>query len=247
MNHAMDHAADALRSARLAVAFTGAGISVESGLAPFRGFQGIWERHDPAMFEKAYFRRHPAESWNLIKEIFYDRIEKARPNDAHRALADMEKAGLLAAVITQNVDNLHHLAGSREVIEYHGATRILDCMQCRRKVSQESISLEILPPPCPHCGGVLKPDIVFFGEPIPQQALRRARELAETCDVMLIVGTTGEIQPACRLPVIAKNNGALLIEINIAESAFTYKQTDIFLQGKATQRLRELADKALAL
>jgi NAD-dependent deacetylase len=239
-------AVDQLRKARSIVAFTGAGISVESGIAPFRGENGVWNKHDPEKFHKRYFLARPADSWATIKEVFYDHVGDAGPNDAHRALADLERAGRLDAVITQNIDGLHAAAGSERVFEYHGSLDRLDCMQCRFKTPLAEVSLATLPPPCPICGGLLKPDIVFFGEPIPEEAMRGALEAVENCDVLLVVGSTGEVQPACRLPHIASNRArAMVIEVNVHPSAFTDNVTDIFLQAPAARTLRALADGVL--
>lgn len=242
-NYALANAARLIRESRRTIAFTGAGISVESGVPPFRGPGGLWSRYDPAKFEMGAFRRNPAESWVLIKKLFYDEIGKAKPNKAHLALAGLEERGFLQAVITQNIDGLHQKAGSGTVYEYHGTTSSMQCMKCRRHFPTESIGLEKLPPLCPVCGGVLKPDIVFFSEPIPEEVHRQATLEARQCDVCLVVGTTGEVMPACRIPYVAKNSGATIIEINIDESAYTYHTSDYFLQGKAGLLLPELAEQ----
>ena len=241
----LQRAADILKHSRRTVAFTGAGISVESGVQPFRGPGGLWETEDPAKFEKRWFVAHPEESWILLRDLFYETPAKARPNPAHTALARLEQAGLLSSVITQNIDNLHLAAGSRTVHEFHGTIRLLDCLQCRNKTPAEQVSLAVLPPPCPICGGLLKPDIVFFGEPIPEAAHRLSLAEAQECEVMLVIGTTGEVMPASRLPLVAKNQGATIIEVNIQPSAYTHSTTDIFLRGKAGQTLSELADMVI--
>lgn len=151
------------------------------------------------------------------------------------------------AVITQNIDSLHHDAGSREVYEYHGSLRELECMDCRGRTPYTEVDLGSLPPACPRCGGLLKPDIVFFGEPIPEKALRLASDAANTCDAMLVVGSTGEVQPASRLPHLAKNrSGATIIEVNVRPSSFTDSITDIFLQGPAAATLHALARAVLS-
>lgn len=241
MQEKISRAAEIIKASRSTIAMTGAGISVESGIAPFRGPGGIWTKHDPEKFDKGYFRRNPGESWELIKMLFYEHMGKAKPNPAHLALADMEDKGLLDAVITQNIDNLHQDAGSRNVYEFHGTLRLLDCLKCRNKHPHDAVSLETLPPACPDCGGVLKPDIVFFGEPIPEDVNRAAVDHAGKADVMLVIGTTGEIMPASRLPLIAQNAGATIIEVNVQPSAYTPTTTDIFLQGRAGEILSLLA------
>ncbi len=245
-SHNLQMAADVLSASKHTVAFTGAGISVESGISPFRGPGGIWEREDPAKFEKRWFVAHPEESWILLKKLFYEEgPDKPAPNPAHEALARLEQAGLLSSVITQNIDNLHYAAGSRTVHEFHGTIRLLDCLQCRQKTPAEQVSLNLLPPPCPVCGGLLKPDIVFFGEPIPEKAHRDSLAEAQACEAMLVIGTTGEVMPASRLPLVAKNKGATIIEVNVQPSAYTGNTTDIFLQGRAGETLSRLADMVI--
>ena len=232
-NHALENAAQALRNARCAMAFTGAGISVESGVPPFRGPGGVWSRYDPDKFEKGYFKRHPAEVWPLLKEIFFDTLSRARPNPAHLALAELEAAGRLAGIVTQNIDSLHQLAGSRTVHEYHGSTRRMQCLSCRTFFDSASISLDTLPPSCPRCGGLLKPDFIFFGEGIPTDVHRAATDLAAQSDVCLIIGTGGQVVPAGRIPYIVKNRGGTIIEINLEDTSYTYGTTDYYLGGKA--------------
>lgn len=244
-NHALENAASALQNARCAMAFTGAGISVESGVPPFRGPGGVWARYDPDKFEKSYFKRHPEEVWPLLKKIFYDTLGRARPNPAHLALAELEAAGKLAGIVTQNIDSLHQAAGSRTVHEYHGSTRRMQCLSCRAFFDAGSISLETLPPPCPACGGLLKPDFVFFGEGIPSDVHRAASDLAAQADVCLVIGTGGEVMPACRIPHMVKNRGGILIEINLRDTAYTYNATDYFLQGKAGDMTPKLVRAAL--
>lgn len=246
-NHALANAAEIIRKSRRTIAFTGAGISVESGIPPFRGPGGLWSVYDPAKFEMNFFRKHPEESWVLIKKLFYDELGRARPNTAHRTLAELEQQGLLQAVVTQNIDGLHQKAGSGTVYEYHGSTESMQCMKCREHFPASTIGLDLLPPPCPACGGVLKPDIVFFSEPIPEDVHRAATIEARQCEVCLVVGTTGEVMPACRIPYVAKNSGATVIEINIDESAYTYRTSDFFLQGKAGTMLPDLVAQASGL
>lgn len=244
-NHALENAAAILKNARCAIAFTGAGISVESGVPPFRGPGGVWSRHDPAKFEQAYFKRHPQEVWPLLKEIFFDTLDHARPNPAHLALAQLEQAGRLAAVVTQNIDGLHQAAGSKNVHEYHGSIRRMQCLDCRAFFDSASISLDILPPPCPACGGLLKPDFVFFSEPIPFEVHRAATELARQSDVCLIVGTGGEVMPAGRIPHEVRHAGGKVVEINLYETRYSYGFSDVFLQGRAGVLVPELVEMAI--
>lgn len=245
-NHALANAAKVMRDSRCTMAFTGAGISVESGIPPFRGPGGVWARHDPSKFEKGYFKRHPGEVWPLLKEIFFGSLIEARPNAAHMALADLEAAGLLAGIVTQNIDGLHQKAGSTVVHEYHGSTRRLQCMSCRAMYETAEISLDVVPPPCPKCGGLLKPDFVFFGEGIPTDVHRSATELAMQSEVCIIVGTGGTVAPANRMPYIVKNRGGIVIEVNLYDSEYSYITSDYYLQGKAATRLPELVEAALS-
>lgn len=239
-------AAKLLRASRFTTAYTGAGISVESGIPSFRGSDGIWSKYDPAMLEIGYFMEHPKPAWKVIREIFYDFFGEARPNQAHLILARMEKEGMLGRVITQNIDNLHQEAGSREVFEFHGNSKKLVCLSCSRRYRAGEISLDHPPPTCRECGGLLKPDFVFFGEGIPQLPLAASYEAAAISDVFLVIGTTGEVMPANQIPFMAKSNGASIIEINPEPSHYTGKITDIFLQGKATEMMEKLGSLLFA-
>ncbi len=228
----MERARALLRRAWRVVAFTGAGISVESGIPPFRGEDGIWERYDPSCLELDFFRAHPARSWEVIRELFYAQFADALPNAAHSALADMERRGRLAAVITQNIDGLHQAAGSRVVHEYHGNARRLRCLLCDAVEDATPGRLATLPPRCA-CGGVYKPDFVFFGEAIPDEVHRLSLRAVLDADVLLVIGSTGEVFPAAQLPRLARQHGAAIVEVNTEESAFTRQVADVFLQGKA--------------
>ncbi len=241
--HLLRAAAEKIQQAKRVVGFTGAGISVESGIPPFRGPNGLWSKYDPVFLDISYFNQHPEKSWVLIKEIFYDFFGKAKPNAAHVALAEMEGNGLVQAVITQNIDNLHQEAGSRNVYEFHGTSRRLVCSHCRFKQDVEDVDLRSLPPRCQKCGGVLRPDFVFFGEPIPEPANSLSFREAQIADVFLVIGTTGEIMPASMVPLAAKQNGAVIIEVNTETTRFTHEITDIFIQGKATTVMAALLDE----
>ncbi len=231
-------AAKRIRNSKRLVAFTGAGISVASGIPPFRGPDGLWSKYDPSCFDIDYFLAHPKESWKLIKEIFYGFLKDVKPNPAHYALAKLN-----CPVITQNIDNLHQAAGSKDVVEYHGTAETLVCLKCGKRYKRSEIDFEKDVPTCPECNGLLKPDFVFFKEPIPKEAFDRSIELAKECDTMLVIGTTGEIMPASRIPYIAKMDGAFIIEVNINPSNYTYEITDIFLQGKAEEVLPKLLEE----
>ena len=243
----MGQAAQIIKDARRAIAFTGAGISVESGIPPFRGPDGLWSRYDPQVLEIAYFQRNPVASWKIIKEIFYDFFGAAQPNTAHEALARLESAEILHSVITQNIDNLHQAAGSQDVIEFHGTSRHLTCLSCQQTLEFQPELFSNMPPNCPDCGGLLKPDFIFFGEGIPPRAYQRSLKETQLADVWLVVGTTGEIMPAYMLPIEAHKNGTIIIETNLHPSNYTNTITDIFLQGKASEVMKMLADAVLIL
>jgi NAD-dependent deacetylase len=235
----LERAAALLRESTRTTAFTGAGISVESGIPPFRGPDGLWSTYDPSVLDLRRFYEAPEETWRILRKLFYEFFVEARPNRAHQVLARMEAEGLLAAVITQNIDNLHQLAGSREVYEFHGTSRRLICVECGAAHSADQVDLDTLPPRC-SCTGVLKPDVVFFGEEIPPAAYQRSMEEAASADVFLVVGTTGEILPASFIPYEAKSQGAQIVEVNTEPSAFTDSITDVFLSGKGTEVFAEL-------
>ncbi len=182
-------AAKLIRKARYAVAFTGAGISVASGIPPFRGENGLWNTTDPIFLDIEFFNRKPLQSWLKIKEIFYDKLRNVEPNIAHEVLAKMEERSFLESVITQNIDHLHQKAGNHKVFELHGTYKHLVCTKCMSEYDMSFADLNYLPPTCLVCRGILKPDIVFFNEPIPAYAERHSFEEAAKADVMLIIGT----------------------------------------------------------
>jgi len=237
MENIYKEVADLIRGARYAIAFTGAGISVESGIPPFRGKGGLWNRYSPDTLDITNFRRDPAGTWPAIKEIFYDNWGQASPNDAHKALAKMEGMGLLKGIVTMNIDALHQKAGSQNVVEYHGTLDSMVCESCGKQLMCNTVSLEKLPPRC-GCGGVLKPNFIFFGEGIPSDAYEKSMQMAQQADLVIVVGTTGEVMPACYIPTIAARRGARIVEINPTESAYTHNIT--------THYIKETAGKALS-
>ncbi|MCF8378419.1 MAG: NAD-dependent deacylase [Bacteroidales bacterium] len=232
-------AAEILKQAKYAISFTGAGISVESGVPPFRGENGIWNQYDPSSLELDFFHSNPKESWKVIRELFYKFFGDAKANPAHIALAKMEEKGLIKCVITQNIDNLHQQAGSKNVYEFHGNSQKLVCTRCDCTYTTEEVNFENLPPYC-KCGGLIKPDFIFFGEGIPHDAYNLSMEAASNSDVVIVVGSTGEIMPAAQIPHIAKRYGAFVIEINPNVSKFTHTVTDLHLKGKAGDVLTDL-------
>jgi len=208
-----------LNAANYIVAFTGAGISAESGIPTFRGVGGLWSKYDP---EKAvsidYFRIDPTYYWKFFRDVRHDLMINAQPNAAHSALAELERGGRLRAVITQNIDGLHQRAGSKTVFELHGNTRRFYCVRCRKPFTIEQAWEMLqtkLPPECDKCGGVLRPDVVLFGEYLPEDVVQAAQREAAACDLMLVVGSSLVVYPANNIPYQAKYNGAKLVIINI--------------------------------
>jgi NAD-dependent deacetylase len=234
-------AATKLKNARCGIALTGAGISVESGIPDFRSPTGLWSKYDPE--EYGYiesFRKNPGKVWRMILEV-QELLNNAKPNPAHISLAELEKEGHIKAIITQNIDSLHQRAGSVEVIEYHGHARTLRCDVCGQSYLPEMVKIDELPPRC-SCSGPLRPEFVFFGEPIPQSAYRRSMEYAARCDVMLVIGTSATVAPASYLPVIAKERGAYIVEINPTPSAISSTLTDLYIGESAGTALPRIVE-----
>ncbi len=234
--------AEILRESKHTIAFTGAGISVESGIPPFRGEHGLWNKYNPEVLDLGYYMNNAEDCWVYIREIFYDFFADARPNKAHQVLARMEQNDLLQAVITQNIDNLHFAAGNKIVHEFHGNSKRLKCLKCGESYSSSEFDFRNIPPKCRTDNEVLKPDFIFFGEGIPQDAYSSAFAEAEKAQVCLIVGSTGEVVPASYVPRTAKQSGAVIIEINPEESLFTSQITDIHLQGNAGEIMGQLEE-----
>ena len=238
-------AAEMITKSKLTIALTGAGISVESGIPDFRSSAGLWSRYDPAEYATiTAFRRNPEKIWDMLREMDA-LVGQARPNAAHLGMGELEKLGYLHCIITQNVDNLHQAGGAKNVIEYHGNSSTLSCLGCRKHYFAEEKRREGIPR-C-ECGKVLKPDVVFFGEAIPVEALNRSFQMASLSEALMVVGTSAVVSPANTIPGIAKDRGAKIIEINLEPTHLTETVTDIFLQGKAgeiiTALLREVKEE----
>lgn len=240
MTKLIKETAELILSAKKVVALTGAGISVESGIPPFRGKGSLWEKIDP--MEHAHinaFLKSPYKVWKGLLLEMGEIIGQAVPNDGHKGLAVLERHGILKTIITQNVDGLHQAAGNRDVIEFHGSFAWQRCMKCHKPLETVRVDLSKIPPEC-DCGGILRPDCVFFGEMIPEDSLWRSRKISSECDVMLVIGTSAVVQPASMMPEIAKQNGATIIEINPEETPLTENITDYLLKGNAGVVMNEL-------
>jgi NAD-dependent deacetylase len=233
MSELIERTADILAGATCVVALTGAGISVESGIPPFRGKGGLWEKMDPMTVAHIdAFMDDPETVWNLLIKDMKTVLDKARPNPGHAGLAALERLGILQTVITQNVDGLHQMAGNSDVIEFHGNFAWQRCLDCDRSIETSRVDLSRIPPRC-SCGGILRPDCIFFGEMIPTDALIRSQRLSASCDVMLVIGTSAMVQPAATMPLIAKDNGAVIIEINPEPTPLTSRIGTLTLLGGA--------------
>lgn len=234
----MDHkliqrAAKDILHSKKTIAFTGAGISVESGIPDFRGAQGLWQKYDPEEYANIHaFHTNPDKVWMMLKDMF-SLIMEAKPNPAHIGLAELERMGYLSSVITQNVDGLHQSAGSRNVIEFHGTHRTLSCLKCSITLDGTSLKMEDLPPRCSRCSSLLKPDVVFFGEPIPWEAQVMSFKESKSCSAVLVIGTSAVVYPAASIPMTAKEKGAIIIEINMEPTPLTNGISDYLILGSA--------------
>ncbi len=234
--------ADASRIA----AFTGAGISAESGVPTFRDSDdALWRKYDPMEIAQIHsFMRDPTLYWEFFKEARYPIMSRAQPNDGHRALVAMERAKQLRWLITQNIDGLHQAAGSREVIELHGNTRRILCLECGAEHSWDEVYQalrSVAVPPCRLCGGQIKPDVVFFGEGLPPDAMNRAAQAIGQCDVFLAVGSSLVVHPAAMMPAQAKAMGADLIIVNMTPTPYD-SMADVVLRQPAGRVLPAMAE-----
>lgn len=236
----IEQAAAACARSTKGVALTGAGISVESGIPPFRGKGGLWEKIDPMKYAHIDALEHnPAEVWEVLFRGIGELLTTATPNAGHLGLQRLEQMGILQTVITQNVDGLHQKAGSSDVIEFHGTHAVLRCMGCHVRSDWQAVTLDRIPPVCP-CGAYLRPDVVMFGEPIDVGLLRRSQILSANCDLMLVVGTSATVEPAAYLPLIAKDRGAFIIEINPEPTPLTHRVSDVTLLGPAGEVMERI-------
>ena len=239
----IDRARALLRGAQHVVALTGAGISTPSGIPDFRSAGGLWEREDPmAVASVCGFRADPRRFYAWFQPLL-ERILAARPNPAHVALAGIERAGLLKAVITQNIDGLHQRAGSREVYELHGHLRSLTCLDCEHQAPAEPLIARVRRGEVPRCGcgGLLKPDVVLFDELLPRGLFWLAQRALEACDTIIVAGTSLEVAPVCEMPLAALHNGARLIIVNQSPT-YLDERADLVLREDVAEALPAIAD-----
>jgi len=227
------------------IAFTGAGISTESGIPDYRSQGGIWDKFRPVYFDEFMSSRDSREEYWRRWVALYQGITDARPNAAHMALARLEQMGLLQAVITQNIDGLHQASGlaDENVIELHGNTCRIRCMSCRKIAPIDGVRQRLThgdkAPEC-ECGGYLKPDTISFGQSMPVAEVEKAAALSGDSDFFLVVGSTLLVQPAANMPVYAKNGGAFLAIINLSDTPCD-EMCDILIRGKAAEILDQIA------
>jgi NAD-dependent deacetylase len=246
MTHLLDEAVRIWKNASFPVALTGAGSSVPSGIPDFRSPDGLWTRFNPNRVATAQaLRQNKREVWEFL--LAADKLfTEAKPNPAHNALARLEDAGLLKAVITQNIDSLHQRAGSQSVIEFHGHAREYVCNECGKEHPPEqarALGPEDIPWLC-DCGGLVRPKIVFFGEAIPHEAMLASEELLSHADLMIVAGTSGEVAPVNSFPYIVRDRGGAVIEINLGQTRFG-DLSDVRFDAPAEEVLPALADRLI--
>lgn len=246
---ALDDAAELFRNAKRAVVLTGAGISTPSGIPDFRSEgTGLWARDEPLETASlSTFRTAPEKFFNwfrpLANQIFY-----AQPNPAHVALAEFEQAGYQQIIITQNIDGLHQKAGSQHVVEMHGTIRTLSCTQCYKQFPSEEYLKPFIEngaiPLCANCNGILKPDVILFGEQLPQSAWQAAQRATRECDLMLVAGSSLEVLPVAGLPIQALDHGAHLIVINNT-TTYVNARADIVITDNVATIIPEIMKRAI--
>jgi NAD-dependent deacetylase len=246
---AIDFVADLFRQSKHAVALTGAGLSTSSGIPDFRSTgTGLWSRDEPLeVASLSTFRTAPELFFKWFRPLA-SQIYNARPNPAHLSLAKLEGAGRVHSIITQNIDMLHQKAGSQTVIEMHGTMQTLTCTQCYHKV-EAALHLDLFVatgeiPRCPKCGNVLKPDVILFGEQLPQAAWFKAQREARQCDLMLVIGSSLEVLPVAGLPMQALDRGAHLIIVNNAQTYLNVR-ADVAILEDAAVIIPAIVEKVL--
>ncbi len=237
---------DLLRTARSGIAFTGAGISTESGIPDFRSPGGVWSKHKVVYYDEFVASREARVRYWKMRVQMHREFGDAKPNDGHRAIARFEELGKIVAVVTQNIDGLHQAAGSRRVIELHGTALAVECIGCHR----EWIPAEVLArveagdeaPDCEECGAPLKSKTVSFGQPMPQAEMEEAAQLSMRADLCLAVGSSLVVEPAASIPRLAKEYGAKLVIINKTETPLDY-QADLIIRDPIGKTMRAVMER----
>ena len=247
----LEQAAQIIADSSYLIALVGAGMSKESGIPTFRGGDGLWDKHgEPPMDGYQRFLADPAAWWaeRLSQQQqggeLAQAIKEAKPNPGHIALAEMERAGYLKHIITQNIDNLHQEAGSIAITEIHGNRTKMRCIECSNRWPREEFKTDQVPPKCPDCRGLVKGDTVMFGEPIPPDALESCYREAQRADAVLLLGTSAVVYPAAEFPAIAYRRGAKLIEVNPQETPLSDLCSAVLRapSGQALPKLLELVN-----
>ncbi len=249
----IEKGAELIKSSSKILVFTGAGISTESGIPDFRSPGGLWSKYDPSDF---YFQKIISDPdirkkyWKMSSET-YRVMKAAKPNPAHKAIKKLEEAGKLLAIVTQNIDRLHHRAGNSEekIIEIHGTAFSASCLSCGKKFDRDELEERILKenledPRCDSCGGIIKPDTVSFGQPIPQEKLEASFRFASICDLCLVLGSSLVVYPAASIPERALDSGSKLIIIN-RDPTHLDKMADVVIHGSLSKILPEMVHLAL--
>jgi NAD-dependent deacetylase len=228
-----------------AIAFTGAGISTESGIADFRSPGGVWSKYQPVLYRDFLSSEDARRQYWKMKKEGYQELKMAKPNNGHIALARLEQAGKIIAIITQNIDGLHQDAGSRRVLELHGTSRRCVCLECNAQFDPDSIQqrmesgVEI--PLCDHCGGLLKSATISFGQSLPADVLTEAFDLSTSTDLVLALGSSLVVEPAASIPLQAKNNQARLVIINNAETPLD-RLADVVIHKPIGETMNQVAE-----
>lgn len=233
--------AQLILQSRCTIALTGAGISVPSGIPDFRSPEGLWSRYDIMEYGTIHaFKADPYKVWKLLREIG-DVVGSAAPNPAHEALAELESLGLLQGIVTQNIDALHQRAGSRVVYEFHGSCNGFSCLCCGARYRKDDPELTRDTNGIPHCECTcpVKPDIVLFGETIPQRALEDSFHLAQRAELVLVVGTSATVAPASSLPSVVRGSGGRIVEMNLSSTELS-SRADLRLMGDVAVTLPAL-------
>ncbi|MFX1356681.1 MAG: NAD-dependent protein deacylase [Promethearchaeota archaeon] len=242
-------AVNIIKNSNYIVAFTGAGSSTESGISDFRSEGGLWSRFDPSIYANYhYFLKDPTKFWEMHNELS-EILINAEPNPIHHAIAKLEQLGKLNAIITQNIDSLHQKAGSGSfnnipIYELHGSYEKLECLDCKREFHFSMVETKSVKYPVCECGGLIKPKVVLFGEPLPFGVLEGAMQECRNCDCFLMVGSSLLVSPANLMPLIAKQHGARVIFIN-RDKTMMDGIADVFLQGKGGDILMKLMDAVI--
>lgn len=242
----VDRLAGAIRGAKAGIAFTGAGISTESGIPDFRSPGGVWSKHKPVYYDEFLASREARVRYWKMRVQLHREFGAAEPNDGHRAIARFEDAGHLTAVITQNIDGLHQAAGSRRVIELHGTALSVECIGCHREWTPAEVLLRVEAgdeaPDCEECGQPLKSKTVSFGQPMPQAEMEESARLAVASDLCLAIGSSLVVEPAASIPRLATEYGAKLVIINKTETPLDHA-ADLIIREPIGDTMRAVLDR----